>query len=520
MGRVQRTLGVIGILALVCSCTRDGGGFWPLDSDGDTIADEHEGTSDIDGDGIPNYLDLDSDGDGIPDAVEAGDDDPFTPPVDTDGDGIPDFLDLDSDGDGAPDALEILGPDGIPNSGDETDPLNPDTDGDGFTDGGEYAAGSSPTDPLSTPPGIYAVLRPGETAWARIELSTSIPAADLLFLMDSTGSMSEEIGMVRDYFMEIAETMGSLVPDVAFGVAHYRDYGISPYGGSQDFPFRLEQQITTDRERVFEALSELVASGGGDGPESQYEALYQVATGFGFDLNGDGSFQNTDARPFVTKPTDAFDGHVTGSFDPDAPDATPSNGVGFREGRFRLVVHASDAAHRDPDTGWTLNNPGTRPHGKSEAIAALNAIGAHVIGVASGNAPVAPMREVALATGAVVDGDGDGLIDDPLVYSVQADGAGLPEAVTDAIVKMLTASRFDTTLSVKGDKWGFLRSSYPSEVASVSPGEVVVFDVELVGAIAAGTKDRVYRFDMQLVGHDGTILDTQPVVVVVPKIGT
>ena len=44
-----------------------------------------------DGDGVPNYLDLDSDGDGIPDSVEGQ--------KDSDGDGIPNYLDLDSDGD-------------------------------------------------------------------------------------------------------------------------------------------------------------------------------------------------------------------------------------------------------------------------------------------------------------------------------------------------------------------------------------------------------------------------------------
>eukprot|EP01043_Picozoa_sp_COSAG02_P106499 COSAG02_NODE_42501_length_384_cov_0.628070_2_plen_39_part_01 len=39
-----------------------------MDSDGDGIDDAVEGTGDVDGDGTPNYLDVDSDGDGIPDA--------------------------------------------------------------------------------------------------------------------------------------------------------------------------------------------------------------------------------------------------------------------------------------------------------------------------------------------------------------------------------------------------------------------------------------------------------------------
>ena len=40
-----------------------------VDSDGDGIPDEAEGTDDTDGDGV-DYLDTDSDGDGIPDADE------------------------------------------------------------------------------------------------------------------------------------------------------------------------------------------------------------------------------------------------------------------------------------------------------------------------------------------------------------------------------------------------------------------------------------------------------------------
>ncbi len=40
------------------------------DSDGDGLPDDAEGTGDIDNDGIPNYLDLDSDGDGVPDGID------------------------------------------------------------------------------------------------------------------------------------------------------------------------------------------------------------------------------------------------------------------------------------------------------------------------------------------------------------------------------------------------------------------------------------------------------------------
>ena len=40
------------------------------DTDNDGRSNNEEGTDDPDGDGIPNYLDLDSDGDGVPDSHE------------------------------------------------------------------------------------------------------------------------------------------------------------------------------------------------------------------------------------------------------------------------------------------------------------------------------------------------------------------------------------------------------------------------------------------------------------------
>lgn len=101
------------MLALVVAGTACGsdpfsGGDGDLDRDGISDADEGRAEKrDSDGDGIPDYRDLDSDADGISDSVEAGDTDGATPPVDSDGDGMPDFRDTDSDGDGIPDVDEL-----------------------------------------------------------------------------------------------------------------------------------------------------------------------------------------------------------------------------------------------------------------------------------------------------------------------------------------------------------------------------------------------------------------------------
>jgi hypothetical protein len=112
------------------------------DFDGDTIDDSDESRAagtDTDGDGQPDYLDLDSDNDGVPDAEEAGDADPSTDPVDSDRDEIPDFRDPDSDNNGIEDFQDGDGDfdgDGV------IDRLDEDDDNDGLDDVEELVAGS------------------------------------------------------------------------------------------------------------------------------------------------------------------------------------------------------------------------------------------------------------------------------------------------------------------------------------------------------------------------------------------
>ena len=101
----------------------DGDGAWdqlgnvpPVDTDGDGIADYLD--LDSDNDGIPDTVEgqttagyipptnMDSDGDGVDDAFDPDSGGQFTIPVDTDGDGTTDHLDSDSDNDGIDDIVE------------------------------------------------------------------------------------------------------------------------------------------------------------------------------------------------------------------------------------------------------------------------------------------------------------------------------------------------------------------------------------------------------------------------------
>lgn len=132
--------------------------IWDLSYIGDC------GSTDTDGDGVDDYLDIDSDNDGILDYIELqasnssptqpsgsdadgnGIDDNFegmSTPIDTDGDGIPDFQDPDSDNDGDLDSVEAYDSD---NDG-VADILysGSDADGDGLDDAYDLVNGFNST---------------------------------------------------------------------------------------------------------------------------------------------------------------------------------------------------------------------------------------------------------------------------------------------------------------------------------------------------------------------------------------
>ncbi len=146
---------------------RGTGAAGPRDSDGDGKADYLD--RDSDGDGLPDRLEsqvtgLDGDGDGIDDAFDVnvtrgvdanadGIDDAIVP-TNTDGDGLPDYRDIDADndgiidtvesnmrgsdadGDGLDDALDVGMTSGVDRNGDGIDDAYrlPDTDGDSVPD--------------------------------------------------------------------------------------------------------------------------------------------------------------------------------------------------------------------------------------------------------------------------------------------------------------------------------------------------------------------------------------------------
>jgi Mg-chelatase subunit ChlD len=105
---------------------------------------------------------------------------------------------------------------------------------------------------------------------ARLDMPTSGERArlDLVFLVDATGSMGDEIDKLKRSMREVADQIARLPtrPDICFGLVTYRDRG--------DEYFVRGADLTNDLPAFQSVLERVSAGGGGDYPEALNEALH------------------------------------------------------------------------------------------------------------------------------------------------------------------------------------------------------------------------------------------------------
>jgi hypothetical protein len=119
-----------------------------------------------------------------------------------------------------------------------------------------------------------------------VDLDTvaQVAVADVLFVIDRTGSMGGEIANISQSLRTvIVPGLSRNVPDLQLGLATYADFPVEPYGSPTDVPFSVDQRMSNDYTALQGALSRLTAEGGGDNPEAMIEALFQLGTGDGYE---------------------------------------------------------------------------------------------------------------------------------------------------------------------------------------------------------------------------------------------
>jgi len=106
-------------------------------------------------------------------------------------------------------------------------------------------------------------------------LTTMLPQADkarieVVFVLDTTGSMSGLIQAAKEKIWSIATTMASAqsAPEIKIGLVVYRDRG--------DAYVTKVVDLSSDLDSMYATLMDFKAKGCGDGPESVNQALYDA----------------------------------------------------------------------------------------------------------------------------------------------------------------------------------------------------------------------------------------------------
>jgi hypothetical protein len=314
-----------------------------------------------------------------------------------------------------------------------------------------------------------------------LDFATTIPALDVFFLMDTTGSMAGEIKNLQTALTgTVIPGIQNAVANSQFGVGALEDFPVSPYGnasgcpdGTADQPFKLRQTITNNSSAVLSAVNGLSTSAGrpigcgNDLAEGGLESIYQAATGEG-----------------LTAPS---------------PTSVPANhtgigGVAFRQGTMPVIVTITDAFTHGKNETATCTTGGTTytsgyagtvvsvAHSRAETKTALGNVCARVVGIAAQPGyPVACtgeeyLRDLATSTGARVPPaawdvgmrpngcgatqcctgqngvgvatDADGLC--PVVFDVASDGTGVSTNIVTGIQMLTRFATFDVPTDTQG----------------------------------------------------------------------
>ena len=101
-------------------------------------------------------------------------------------------------------------------------------------------------------------------------LAPQRPRLDLVFIVDATGSMGDEIAKLKSSMRAMSQQIAQLPgqPDICYGLVAYRDRGDAFLTRTHDF--------TDDLGAFQQMLARVQAGGGGDTPEALNEALHEV----------------------------------------------------------------------------------------------------------------------------------------------------------------------------------------------------------------------------------------------------
>jgi Mg-chelatase subunit ChlD len=95
---------------------------------------------------------------------------------------------------------------------------------------------------------------------------------DVVFVVDTTGSMWDDIDAVKDFASDFVDLLTMSTSSFRFALVTYRDHP-EHTEDPEDYPARVDLDFTDDEGTILTAIDAMEVDGGGDLPESVYSGL-------------------------------------------------------------------------------------------------------------------------------------------------------------------------------------------------------------------------------------------------------
>lgn len=200
---------------------------------------------------------------------------------------------------------------------------------------------------------VVNALKTREQAVGRVLKRPTGEGLDLCFVVDTTGSMGDDIDNIRENMASILAHLAEKTENYRVALIDYRDFG-EKTGNSSDYPCQIRLDFTSDNGAIIGAVNSLDLGYGGDDEETVYSGLMAAAG-----LHWRGSAQKAiivlgDAAPLDPEPNTGYtyDQVLRAMFNAGiGPDADASDPRGLGNAGDGLITVFAVGAEAGGDAG-------------------------------------------------------------------------------------------------------------------------------------------------------------------------
>lgn len=137
---------------------------------------------------------------------------------------------------------------------------------------GRYYHGGEYSGLLNANNSVVNALKTVETSVEKVLKTEVDNGLDLCFVVDTTGSMGDDIENAKANMASILEHLAAKTENYRVALIDYRDYP-ERSNESEDYPYKIQLYFTSNNESITDAINGLDLGNGGDSEETVYSAL-------------------------------------------------------------------------------------------------------------------------------------------------------------------------------------------------------------------------------------------------------